>query len=219
MDIIPTRLPDLELAVEARVRVRDVALGAHEPLGGGAGDAVALHYWGGVRREKRGRKGRREVKLRVGDGSGRKRTISQHNAHAPTDAHSAMHQHPLPLHPLSRSSQSLLNDQTQLPEHIKQVFLFGVVFRHIQVRDALLRVLLQCVGGEVFAHDCEDEGDILGGEEVGVGGRVGAGGQGWLVVGFDLVGGEGGTGRGRGREGGCTRRDREKGGSHRRRSG
>jgi len=34
---------------------------------------------------------------------------------------------------------------------------------------------------------------------VRVGGGVGAGGQGWLVVGFDLVGGEGGRGRGRGR--------------------
>lgn len=56
MDIIPTRLPDLELAVEARVRVRDVAFGADEAFGFGAGDAVALHYWGGVRREKEGRK-------------------------------------------------------------------------------------------------------------------------------------------------------------------
>lgn len=47
VDIIPARLPDLELRIEAGIRVRDVALAAHEALGGGAGDAVALHYWEG----------------------------------------------------------------------------------------------------------------------------------------------------------------------------
>jgi len=89
-----------------------------------------------------------------------------------------MHQHPLPLDPLSRSPQSLLKDQTQLPKDIEQVLAFGVVFRNVKVRDPRLAVLLQHVGGEVFAHDCEDEGDVLGSEEVRVGGGVGAGGGG-----------------------------------------
>ena len=43
-DIVFTRLPDLELVIEARVRVRDVTFRADEAFRFGAGDAVALHY-------------------------------------------------------------------------------------------------------------------------------------------------------------------------------
>ena len=43
-DIVFTSLPDLELVIEARVRVRDVAFRADEAFGFGAGDAVTLHY-------------------------------------------------------------------------------------------------------------------------------------------------------------------------------
>lgn len=83
-----------------------------------------------------------------------------------------MHQHPL------SHSQPLLKHATQLPEDIEQVLALGIVLRDIEVGDPSGVVVCQGAGGKVAAHDCEDEGYVVGGEEGGVGGGVGAGGGG-----------------------------------------
>jgi len=105
-----------------------------------------------------------------------------------------MHQNPLLLHTFSRAPQFLLNDPAQLPEDIKQVLVLRIVLLDEHVRDPLLAVLLQHVLGQVFAHDREDRGNVLGGEEVQVGGGVGAEGKGGLVVGLGRPGEEDGEG-------------------------
>lgn len=117
----------------------------------------------GKNRNKRGKGKKEELKTP-------KLTKSTNNTNAPTNAHHAMHQHPLPRRQLP------LDHVAQLLEALEQVLVALVALLHVEVLDALLAIPVPGLGRELFVHDGEHEVDVVG------------------VVGCDILGGVGSVG-------------------------
>ena len=174
-NLIPTTFPNIQLLTKPSVRLDNVSLIAYKIYSFRAGYAPALHDYSAINIRRVGKH-----RLMGGESRG-KRTISSHNRRTSTHAHRTMQQHPFP--PLTL----LLNKRAHLAQHSKDILVRIIAFLDIHMFDAFIHVRFARGGGEILAHDRDDEGDVFGGESGDVFGGVGAA---EVDVGEDFVHGD-----------------------------